>query len=56
MKFLLYLVLELVLSEYVDILALYSRMRPCIMVDYGGKMPELGNNLCAFLEHCKKVI
>ncbi|KAG6395509.1 hypothetical protein SASPL_146154 [Salvia splendens] len=37
-----------------DILALCSRMRPCIMVDYGGKIPELGNNLCAFLEHCKK--
>ncbi|XP_057781567.1 uncharacterized protein LOC130999893 isoform X1 [Salvia miltiorrhiza] len=37
-----------------DILALCSRMRPCIMVDYGGKMPELGNHLCAFLEHCKK--
>ncbi|GFP95810.1 hypothetical protein PHJA_001725200 [Phtheirospermum japonicum] len=29
-------------------------MRPCIMVDYGGKMPELGDRLCAFLSHCKK--
>ncbi|KAL3641686.1 hypothetical protein CASFOL_012501 [Castilleja foliolosa] len=37
-----------------DILALCSRMRPCIMVDYGGKMPELGDRLCAFLSHCKK--
>ncbi|PIN11895.1 hypothetical protein CDL12_15497 [Handroanthus impetiginosus] len=37
-----------------DILALCSRMRPCIMVDYGGKMPELGDHLCAFLSHCKK--
>ncbi|KAI3470137.1 hypothetical protein Pfo_026800 [Paulownia fortunei] len=37
-----------------DILALCSRMRPCIMVDYGGKMPELGDHLCAFLNHCKK--
>ncbi|EYU37374.1 hypothetical protein ABFS82_07G087700 [Erythranthe guttata] len=38
-----------------DILALCSSMRPCIMVDYGGKMPELGHRLCAFLTHCKKV-
>ncbi|XP_011091654.1 uncharacterized protein LOC105172021 isoform X4 [Sesamum indicum] len=37
-----------------DILALCSTMRPCIMVDYGGKMPELGDHLCAFLNHCKK--
>ncbi|KAH6816052.1 hypothetical protein C2S53_011808 [Perilla frutescens var. hirtella] len=37
-----------------DILALSSRMRPCIMVDYGGKMPELGNHLCAFIKHCKQ--
>lgn len=37
-----------------DILALSSRMRPCIMVDYGGMMPELGNHLCDFLRHCKK--
>lgn len=25
------------------------------MVDYGGKMPELGDQLCAFLKHCRKV-
>ncbi|KAL0377145.1 UNVERIFIED_CONTAM: hypothetical protein Scaly_0832100 [Sesamum calycinum] len=37
-----------------DILALCSTMRPCIMVDYGGKMPELSDHLCAFLNHCKK--
>ncbi|KAG8369501.1 hypothetical protein BUALT_Bualt14G0020200 [Buddleja alternifolia] len=37
-----------------DILALCTRMRPVIMVDYGGKMPELGDHLCAFLRHCKK--
>ncbi|KAL8479556.1 hypothetical protein ACS0TY_026454 [Phlomoides rotata] len=37
-----------------DILALCSRMRPCIMVDYGGKMPELGDRLCEFLKNCKK--
>ncbi|KAL3829216.1 hypothetical protein ACJIZ3_018018 [Penstemon smallii] len=37
-----------------DILALCTGMRPVIMVDYGGKMPELGDRLCAFLEYCKK--
>ncbi|KAL0349335.1 UNVERIFIED_CONTAM: hypothetical protein Sangu_1161300 [Sesamum angustifolium] len=39
-----------------DVLALCSTMRPCIMVDYGGKMPELGDHLCAFLNHCKKIM
>ncbi|XP_051133413.1 uncharacterized protein LOC127253044 [Andrographis paniculata] len=38
----------------VDILALLAGMRPCIMVDYGGMMPELGDHLCAFLNHCRK--
>ncbi|KAL6582128.1 hypothetical protein OROMI_006142 [Orobanche minor] len=33
---------------------LQTVMRPCIMVDYAGKMPELGNHLCAFLSHCKQ--
>ncbi|CAN4119751.1 unnamed protein product [Withania somnifera] len=37
-----------------DILALCTEMRPVVMVDYGGKMPELQERLCAFLEHCKK--
>ncbi|KAL2507267.1 hypothetical protein Fot_30914 [Forsythia ovata] len=37
-----------------DILALCTGMRPVIMVDYGGKMPELQERLCAFLKHCKK--
>lgn len=26
------------------------------MIDYGGKMPELQEHLCAFLEHCQKVL
>ncbi|KAI4324317.1 hypothetical protein L6164_023868 [Bauhinia variegata] len=33
-----------------DILALCTRMRPVIMVDYGGKMPELQEHLCALLK------
>lgn len=37
-----------------DILALCTETRPVIMVDYGGKMPELQERLCAFLKHCKK--
>lgn len=37
-----------------DILALCTEMRPVVMVDYGGKMPELQERLCAFLKHCKE--
>ncbi|CAI9096449.1 OLC1v1032602C1 [Oldenlandia corymbosa var. corymbosa] len=37
-----------------DILALITEMRPVIMVDYGGKMPELQDRLCSFLNYCKK--
>lgn len=37
-----------------DILALITEMRPVIMVDYGGKMPELQERLCSFLSHCQK--
>lgn len=33
-----------------DILALCTGMRPVIMIDYGGKMPELRERLCAFLK------
>ncbi|KAJ9558698.1 hypothetical protein OSB04_013312 [Centaurea solstitialis] len=33
-----------------DILALCFQMRPVIMIDYGGKMPELRERLCAFLK------
>ncbi|TYI61011.1 hypothetical protein E1A91_D10G144400v1 [Gossypium mustelinum] len=38
----------------IDVLAVCTRMRPVVMIDYGGKMPELQENLCAFLEHCRK--
>ncbi|KAJ8560374.1 hypothetical protein K7X08_004432 [Anisodus acutangulus] len=37
-----------------DILALCTEMRPVVMVDYGGKLPELQERLCAFLKHCKE--
>ncbi|GAB4825458.1 hypothetical protein Ancab_008331 [Ancistrocladus abbreviatus] len=37
-----------------DILALCTGMRPVVMVDYGGKMPELQEQLCAFLEFIQK--
>ncbi|KAL7617712.1 hypothetical protein Lser_V15G02938 [Lactuca serriola] len=33
-----------------DILALCTGMRPVIMIDYGGKMPELRERLCSFLK------
>ncbi|KAI3743045.1 hypothetical protein L1987_60747 [Smallanthus sonchifolius] len=33
-----------------DILALCTGMRPVIMIDYGGKMPELRDRLCGFLK------
>ncbi|VFQ72465.1 unnamed protein product [Cuscuta campestris] len=35
-----------------DMLALCTGMRPVVMVDYGGKMPELQQKLCAFLKQC----
>lgn len=38
-----------------DILALCTGMRPVIMVDYGGKMPELQERLCTLLKLCQKV-
>ncbi|KAM7489787.1 hypothetical protein LguiB_027271 [Lonicera macranthoides] len=37
-----------------DILALCTGMRAVIMVDYGGKMPELQERLCAFLKISQK--
>ncbi|XP_054812521.1 uncharacterized protein LOC129313442 isoform X3 [Prosopis cineraria] len=38
-----------------DILALSTGMRPVVMVDYGGKMPELQHHLCSLLELCLKL-
>lgn len=38
-----------------DVLALCTGMRPVVMIDYGGKMPELQERLCALLEHSQKV-
>ncbi|XP_059654608.1 uncharacterized protein LOC132301359 isoform X2 [Cornus florida] len=37
-----------------DVLALCMGMRAVIMVDYGGKMPELQERLCAFLKLSQK--
>ncbi|XP_058094174.1 uncharacterized protein LOC131240128 isoform X2 [Magnolia sinica] len=37
-----------------DILALCTGMRPVVMVDYGGKMPELQEQLCLLLHLCHK--
>ncbi|GAV90575.1 hypothetical protein CFOL_v3_33984, partial [Cephalotus follicularis] len=39
---------------HIDILALCTGMRPVIMVDYGGKIPELQEHLCALIKHCQK--
>uniref|UniRef100_A0A2P2MIC8 Uncharacterized protein MANES_04G043800 n=1 Tax=Rhizophora mucronata TaxID=61149 RepID=A0A2P2MIC8_RHIMU len=36
-----------------NILALCTGMRPVVMVDYGGKMPELQEQLCALLKLCQ---
>lgn len=38
-----------------DILALCTKLRPVVMVDYGGKMPELQEKLCGLLLLCHKV-
>ncbi|XP_028783322.1 uncharacterized protein LOC114739431 isoform X1 [Neltuma alba] len=38
-----------------DILALSTGMRPVVMVDYGGKMPELQHHLCSLLKLCQKL-
>ncbi|XP_031380246.1 uncharacterized protein LOC116195292 isoform X2 [Punica granatum] len=38
----------------IDLMALCTRMRPVVMVDYGGKLPELQDHLCALLRFCRK--
>ncbi|KAF8391815.1 hypothetical protein HHK36_022049 [Tetracentron sinense] len=38
----------------IDILALCTGLRPVVMVDYGGKMPELQEQLCAVLQLSQK--
>ncbi|XP_010248989.1 PREDICTED: uncharacterized protein LOC104591706 isoform X1 [Nelumbo nucifera] len=38
----------------IDILALCTGLRPVVMVDYGGKMPELQDRLCTVLELSQK--
>ncbi|KAL5703329.1 hypothetical protein ACHQM5_028432 [Ranunculus cassubicifolius] len=38
----------------IDILALCTGLRPVVMVDYGGKMPELQDHLCNLLQLSQK--
>ncbi|XP_021907114.1 uncharacterized protein LOC110821550 [Carica papaya] len=38
----------------IDVLGLCTGMRPVVMIDYGGKMPELQENLLSFLKFCQK--
>lgn len=38
-----------------DMLALITRMRPVVMVDYGGIMPQLQHHLSSLLQHAQKV-
>ncbi|XP_020097663.1 uncharacterized protein LOC109716551 isoform X2 [Ananas comosus] len=37
-----------------DILFLCTGLRPVVLVDYGGIMPKLHENLCALLDHARK--
>ncbi|XP_020698782.1 uncharacterized protein LOC110111314 isoform X2 [Dendrobium catenatum] len=37
-----------------DVLALCTRLRAVVMVDYGGKMPELQDHLCALMSSMRK--
>ncbi|WVZ00181.1 hypothetical protein V8G54_026250 [Vigna mungo] len=37
-----------------DMLALITRMRPVVMVDYGGIMPQLQHHLSSLLQHAQK--
>ncbi|XP_026438942.1 uncharacterized protein LOC113337473 isoform X2 [Papaver somniferum] len=39
---------------HTDILALCTGMRPVVMVDYGGKLPELQERLCSVLQLSQK--
>ena len=43
------------LKFWADILALCTGMRPVVMIDYGGKMPELQDHLCALLKFIQQV-
>ncbi|CAA6668285.1 unnamed protein product [Spirodela intermedia] len=37
---------------HIDVIALCTRLRPVVMVDYGGKIPELTEHLCKLLHLC----
>lgn len=39
-----------------DILALCTGMRAVVLVDYGGKMPELQERLCGLMKIIQKVL
>ncbi|KAB1213294.1 hypothetical protein CJ030_MR5G003636 [Morella rubra] len=38
----------------IDILALCTGMRAAVMIDYGGRMPELQERLCALVKLIQK--
>ncbi|XP_015696548.2 uncharacterized protein LOC102722423 isoform X2 [Oryza brachyantha] len=37
-----------------DIMFLCTRLRPVVLMDYGGTMPELQENLCSLLHHARQ--
>ena len=39
-----------------DVLFLCTGLRPVILMDYGGRMPQLQENLCSLLHHARQVI
>ncbi|XP_048140338.1 uncharacterized protein LOC115745186 isoform X2 [Rhodamnia argentea] len=41
-------------SFFIHVMALCAGVRPVVMVDYGGKLPELQQHLCALLRFCHK--
>ncbi|KAL0918871.1 hypothetical protein M5K25_010917 [Dendrobium thyrsiflorum] len=45
---------ELAHNPIPDVLALCTRLRAVVMVDYGGKMPELQDHLCALMSSMHK--
>lgn len=48
--------MEIMFFLFIDILALCTGMRPVVMVDYGGKLPELKDRLCMLLQQAHKVL
>jgi hypothetical protein len=40
---------------FADIMFLCTGLRPVILMDYGGTMPQLQDNLCSLLHHARQV-